>query len=170
MAQRRADERMAGITAAHRFRLGEQRPGWLAKSQAFSSVMKQERNLELIKQRSDARRAASEKETAAAPESAAEAPPPTPVAAPRLASPPPPPPLMAPQQWAPWAAPKPTAEDEPAAADDSSAVAVCMSCTLLPVFSASNQKSLFLPVAASRHWGRRNFLPETSSEHAVPCG
>ena len=75
MAQRRADERMAGITAAHRFRLGEQRPGWLAKSQAFSSVMKQERNLELIKQRSDARRAASEKETAAAPESAAEAPP-----------------------------------------------------------------------------------------------
>ena len=121
MAQRRADERMAGITAAHRFRLGEQRPGWLAKSQAFSSVMKQERNLELIKQRSDARRAASEKENAAAPESAAEAPPPTPVAAPRLASPPPPPPLMAPQQWAPWAAPKPTAEDEPAAAADHSA-------------------------------------------------
>ena len=97
MAQRRADERMAGITAAHRFRLGEQRPGWLAKSKAFSSVMRQERNLEIIKKKSDARRAASEKENAAAPDAAAEAPPPTPVAAPRLASPPPPPPLMAPQ-------------------------------------------------------------------------
>ena len=67
MAQRRADERMAGITAAHRFRLGEQRPGWLAKSKAFSSVMRQERNLEIIKKKSDARRAASEKENAAAP-------------------------------------------------------------------------------------------------------
>ena len=121
MAQRRADERMAGITAAHRFRLGEQRPGWLAKSKAFSSVMRQERNLEIIKKKSDARRAASEKENAAAPDAAAEAPPPTPVAAPRLASPPPPPPLMAPQQWAPWAAPKPTAEDEPDAAADPSA-------------------------------------------------
>ncbi len=65
MAQRRADERMAGITAAHRFRLGEQRPGWLAKSKAFSSVMRQERNLEIIKKKSDARRAASEKENAA---------------------------------------------------------------------------------------------------------
>ena len=52
MAQRRADERMAGITAAHRFRLGEQRPGWLAKSKAFSSVMRQERNLEIIKKKS----------------------------------------------------------------------------------------------------------------------
>ena len=68
MAQRRADERMAGITAAHRFRLGEQRPGWLAKSKAFSSVMRQERNLEIIKKKSDARRAASEKENAAAPD------------------------------------------------------------------------------------------------------
>ena len=74
MAQRRADERMAGITAAHRFRLGEQRPGWLAKSKAFSSVMRQERNLEIIKKKSDARRAASEKENAAAPDAAAEAP------------------------------------------------------------------------------------------------
>ena len=47
MAQRRADERMAGITAAHRFRLGEQRPGWLAKSKAFSSVMPTSKGMSL---------------------------------------------------------------------------------------------------------------------------
>lgn len=123
MAQRRDAERMdrklAGITAAHRFRRGE-RPGRLAQGQVFSSVDRQVRNLELIKRRSDTRRhAAAEKENAPAPDPV-EAPPPTPVAAP-LMSPPPPPPLMAPQQWAPWAMPKST--HEPKAPDDQSAFA-----------------------------------------------